>query len=48
MHSRHDISHLKQMTASERKIEEMRKLKAAFEHASREGLLRIRKVSILS
>ncbi|CDH21526.1 conserved hypothetical protein [Xenorhabdus bovienii str. kraussei Quebec] len=48
MHSKRDISHLKQMTAAERKIEAIRKIKASFDRASREGTLRTREVVVAS
>ena len=42
MHSKRDISTLKQMTAAERKLEAMRQLKASFVQATRSGTVRVR------
>lgn len=42
MHSKRDISNLKQMTAAERKLEAMRQLKASFDQATRSGTVRTR------
>lgn len=44
MYSKHDISNLKKMTVAERKAEAMRKLKASFDQASREGSLKSRQI----
>ncbi|MCU5772619.1 hypothetical protein N5923_14250 [Erwiniaceae bacterium BAC15a-03b] len=46
MHSKRDISIIKQMTAAERKAEAMRRLKASFERAAREGTLRTREATV--
>ncbi|MCE4113236.1 MULTISPECIES: hypothetical protein [Yersinia pseudotuberculosis complex] len=46
MHSKRDISNLKQMTAAERKIEAMRKIKASYDRASREGSIRTREIVV--
>ncbi|HBL7241645.1 TPA: hypothetical protein ACGFAK_004597 [Serratia marcescens] len=46
MHSKRDITNLKQMTAAERKLEAMRQLKASFVQATRSGTVRTRTVSV--
>ncbi len=46
MYSKRDISNLKKMTVAERKAEAMRRLKASFDQASREGSLKSRKVKM--
>lgn len=46
MHSKQNISTIKQMTTAERKAEAMRQLKASFERAAREGTLRTRQTNV--
>lgn len=47
MYSKRDISEIKKMSIKERKMAAMRRLKASFDQAGREGKLWINKVDTL-
>lgn len=48
MHAKPDVSTLKKMTVTERKMEAMRQLKASFDRATREGTVNKRQAASIN